>query len=383
MVGTAEKSDQLELVISDILYLATVVVGTRTFFVTRLKNDIFEVSKILNNEGIDLEAGQTVSYGDSLCQYVNFENYREPFIVEDTSVDERLKDSWVTKELKIGSYLAIPIELYDGTLYGTLCAADPSRYSFNETEISDMNRLAGLLARVVDLLLEKPIDKASVIRSKSLSVVGELSADLADQIGNPLQIIKGFLKISISKNYLLKYQDLIESELEKIEKALSNYILQTSPQYPDRKKVNITNVISDLLHSMEVNKYSSIKFDMSVNLPLPGIVIDVEQIKFVLENIIMNAIESLKENSGFVHIRCYSLEDSIMIEVEDNGSGIPISDLQKINQPFYTTKDNAKGLGLTMTNRIIKGHDGEVTIESLPHGTKVSIKLPLTEVESI
>ncbi|MCP1283730.1 ATP-binding protein [Bacillus cereus] len=120
-----------------------------------------------------------------------------------------------------------------------------------------------------------------------------------------------------------------------------------------------------------------VRFHLQVDGNLPVINSDDKQLKQVLLNIIKNGIESMPEG-GDIHIRTYQkTEGHLCISVEDQGFGIEKEKLEKIGKVFYTTKENGTGLGLMITYKIIKEHQGSIAIQSnMGIGTKVEIFLP-------
>ena len=104
---------------------------------------------------------------------------------------------------------------------------------------------------------------------------------------------------------------------------------------------------------------------------------DAGRIKQALTNVLLNAVEISGENS-FVDISLREKKDSMEIQVTDYGTGIPASEITRIFDPFYTTKETGNGLGLLVTYRVIKDHGGNISVKSKPgEGTTFFISIPL------
>ena len=106
------------------------------------------------------------------------------------------------------------------------------------------------------------------------------------------------------------------------------------------------------------------------------------QLNQVFMNMLINAAQAIPER-GEIRIRTWAEEGSIFIAISDTGAGIPADKLQKVFEPFYTTKDVGKGtgLGLSIAYDIVKKHDGELTVESEPDkGTTFTVRIPVVEV---
>jgi len=109
---------------------------------------------------------------------------------------------------------------------------------------------------------------------------------------------------------------------------------------------------------------------------LPQINCNIGQLNQVFMNLMLNAFQSMDE--GDIWIRTWKDDEDIFVEIKDNGSGIPAEQLDKIFDPFFSTKDTGTGLGLSISYRIIKDHNGEIPVTSeVGKGTTFRIKLPL------
>jgi two-component system NtrC family sensor kinase len=114
---------------------------------------------------------------------------------------------------------------------------------------------------------------------------------------------------------------------------------------------------------------------------LPELLIDGDQIRQVAINLILNAGAAM-EDGGILTVRTYREEDDVVMTFADSGSGIDEADLERIFEPFYTTKDRGTGLGLAITRQIIEQHHGSIQMTSRPNqGTTVTIRLPLFREE--
>ena len=107
---------------------------------------------------------------------------------------------------------------------------------------------------------------------------------------------------------------------------------------------------------------------------------DINKIKSVFTNIILNSIEAIKK-SGYIRIKVENDEDYIFIYIEDNGSGIKSEDLDKIFNPFFTTKKSGSGIGLSISKEIIEKHKGKIEAD-VEENTIFKIKLPIYKDDS-
>lgn len=213
-------------------------------------------------------------------------------------------------------------------------------------------------------------------RTEKLYVVGQLAAGIAHEIRNPLTVIKGFTQLVMEAEQN-KYLDVVMKELERVESIVSDLLFLAKPQISTIEKVNLQKVLEDtitlfysesLLHNIEMIQ--------DIYLPDPFIKGEANKLKQVYINLIKNAIEAMPKG-GKIMIKAKQLNEKILTQVIDEGIGVPDNLIEKLDEPFYSTKEKGTGLGLMICNQIIKNHRGTITIESEPnHGTTVSIQLP-------
>ncbi|MBB6452336.1 two-component system sporulation sensor kinase A [Salirhabdus euzebyi] len=219
-----------------------------------------------------------------------------------------------------------------------------------------------------------------LMQSEKLALLGELSTGIVHEIKNPLTSIKGFLQLMKAGTINIKdYLTILNSEIERIESIAGDILSFAKPQ-EKLENLDITNIIDDVMLLMEVQ---ASKKDIELqwnpvkrNMILSG---DETQLKQVFINLIKNAIEATS-NGGKVKVAVEEEVSSIHIQVIDNGEGIPADKLDEVGQSFFTTKEKGTGLGLMVTNKIVKNHHGKVLIDSeVGKGTTFTIQLPKVE----
>jgi two-component system sporulation sensor kinase A len=238
-----------------------------------------------------------------------------------------------------------------------------------------------LIGSSVDVTEKRKTEEA-LIKTEKLSLLGELSAGIGHEIRNPLTTIKGFIKIMKENNQNLKreYLDVVESEIESIDRIAGELMMLAKPQVHQSVLLDIVSLIKDLIFLMETHAFQQgvqLKLHTSVqSVKMKG---DRSQLKQVLFNLVKNAIESMEDKKkGTVHIFCELKGSEITIKVADEGCGIKKEKLDSLGEPFYTTKSKGNGLGLMITQRIIKNHNGTLDCKSeIGKGTIFTISLPL------
>ena len=250
-------------------------------------------------------------------------------------------------------------------------------------EFSDQ-QFAGWATTFRDITDQKKAE-AMVINSEKLSIAGQLAAGIAHEIRNPLTAIKGFLQfMEMSKETPPNptYFNIVGSEIERIEGILSELLILAKPQKVHFKKTDVKALLFDVIRLLESQ---AILNDVLIRIEETegAYVINCEpnQLKQVFINFIQNAIEAM-EHGGQLIIRLENeLEKGgIRLQFIDEGEGIPISVIEKLGQPFYTTKEKGTGLGFMVSKKIIEDHFGEIKVASeLKKGTTMDIYLPFDQ----
>lgn len=218
-----------------------------------------------------------------------------------------------------------------------------------------------------------------LLQSEKLSIVGELAAGVAHEIRNPLTTIKGFVQLYKWENGAHEINDLLLSELGRIETITSEMLTLGKPQAVQLHRTNLRELVENTLELLSPQAHmENIQFNLSVEEGEFFITGEKNQLKQVFLNVLKNAIESM-HNGGNIHINLHKGEKGeCVLSFKDEGCGIPEEILPRLGEPFYTLKEKGTGLGLMICNKIIKQHHGSITYQSkAQQGTLVEIKLPL------
>ncbi|MFD1927766.1 ATP-binding protein [Sporosarcina siberiensis] len=209
-------------------------------------------------------------------------------------------------------------------------------------------------------------------------IVGKFAAGVAYEIENPLTSIKEVVQqlksIEVSKP---EYYSIMYSEINKVEKIVNRLIKLGETQSVNFCINNIELILERAI--MRINDLALVK-DIKIISSLEGervsIYCDPVKLQHVFENIIKNAIEASTYNE-IVYITCKTTEDHVHIMIKDQAAGIPEDRFSHLFEPFYYIKDSSTGLGLMISHKVIKEHNGTIQVESeLEKGTTVNIYLP-------
>lgn len=227
-------------------------------------------------------------------------------------------------------------------------------------------------------ITEKKIAEERLLRSEKLSVIGELAASVAHEIRNPLTALKGFVQlIHPTGRGNDRYYEIMLSELERIDDIVSELLLLAKPQKVKFSEVKVSNTIEHVISLLETQANSiNVKINF-YNRHSSIINCEENQIKQLLINIIKNAIEA-SGNGGTVDVVLdVNSAGMTQIRVIDTGVGIPDEAINRLGEPFFSSKEKGTGLGLTVSFKIIEQHGGDISYKSEPNkGTTATVLLP-------
>jgi two-component system, sporulation sensor kinase E len=216
-------------------------------------------------------------------------------------------------------------------------------------------------------------------RTEKLSVVGELSASVAHEIRNPLTSLIGFVQLlqTEDNNHQFYYQIMLD-ELNRINHIVGELLMLAKPQEMKFSRDDLHKILYDVISLLNTEaSLHNIQIDFTSSQVDFWIECEPNQLKQLFINIIKNAIEA-SEKGGRVTIHLDKKENKkVSITIRDQGCGISKERLERIGEPFYSSKDKGTGLGLTVSFKIVQAHNGTIIFDSeQSEGTTVRIELP-------
>jgi signal transduction histidine kinase len=226
------------------------------------------------------------------------------------------------------------------------------------------------------------LHRTQMSRAEHLATLGELATGLAHEIRNPLAGIAGVIEIIgrdlPSTSPARSVVKDVRQEITRINRIVSD-LLQTARPHPPRVSKGDLNTTVE--HAVMLGRQQALARSIEITLhkdpSLPEVEHDSDQIHQVLLNLLLNALQAIDGN-GKIAVSVKPHGEFATIEVSDNGPGIAPEHLPSIFRPFYTTKGEGTGLGLSLARRIVEEHHGRLDVTStVGKGTRFVVKLPL------
>ncbi len=261
--------------------------------------------------------------------------------------------------------------------------------------LKDDDRYLGHIIILVDIT-EKRQREIQLRRAESLAALTTLSAGVAHEIKNPLTSIDIHIQLLKKEMRLIKEQigdservesiekmiSIIKEEIDRLNSIVQDFLFAVRPMSITLSKENINNLILDTVDFLKYElqqKGIKVTLDLDDNLPL--IMVDPKYLHQALLNIIKNAMQAINHENGEIKIKTEEdISGDVLVHIADNGEGIPEHLMQKIFEPYFTTRKSGTGLGLVIVYKIIKELGGDIRLRSKEgKGTIFTIKLPVYE----
>lgn len=238
--------------------------------------------------------------------------------------------------------------------------------------------VVAIVERTQNSLTEMVLRWGELEHTDKLTMAGMLAAGIAHEIRNPLTSLRGFIQLLQSKER--QYTDIMLVEVDRINEIVNEMLELAKPKEsmfkPGRLQPLLHNVVTLLqaqaiLHNVQlICEFETGTEDLVINC-------NENKLKQVFINIIKNAIEAMPRG-GYIVISLSAKNGWSFICMSDNGDGIPEAILERLGEPFLTSKEKGTGLGLMISKRIIEEHNGFITFKSqVNHGTRVTVELPI------
>ena len=261
-------------------------------------------------------------------------------------------------------------------------------------KIRDRNRKdeIGVLIKsyneMVDKLNERQELEEKLKKTEQLSLIGQLSSGIAHEIRNPLNFLSlsiGHIKEWIAegkqddREEMLRLLDNLTKEIYKVNDLIHNFLFLGKPITLKKEWIKPETLVQEALYLVRDKVRSGITVDVTAKDDGQPIECDREYMRICIINLALNSVQAM-EGDGKVTIEYGREDSSSYISVKDTGPGIDKGEIEKIFEPYYSTKRFGMGLGLAITKRFVEAHGGTITIDSeIGKGTTIKITVPYYE----
>ena len=271
--------------------------------------------------------------------------------------------------------------------------------------LGDLNNKRGLIVVFEDLTEEQRLQE-QIQRSERLAAIGSLAASIAHEIRNPLASISGSVQYLVKELQLVedneRLMNLIVKESNRLNTIIGDFLMFARIKPGNKDTIEMNTILNDVIELLKKHEKLRKGIEIKISAPPQKLYVegDEDQIKQMLFNIALNAFDAMQNvEKGLLTINIAAIYTDKMrsqlyfrkspvpkgfaqIAITDNGVGIDKNILEKIFEPFYTTKKKGTGLGLAIVNRIVDNHNGWIDIKSnVNEGTTFYVYLPLSQTK--
>ena len=253
--------------------------------------------------------------------------------------------------------------------------------------------IASTINKMLDTLDEenrrRQVLERQLIQKENLASLGNMVAGVAHEVKTPLAIIKTRIQMwqnevrenaLIAKHISPESMQIVIDETNRLSNLVKRLLIFSRPIDKNLKQTDLNKLINEVVSFVNVERSNKkITVDCILNQSIPLLPLDGNSIKQVIINIIDNSVEAISEEGEIKIVTGFlAQEEKIILEISDSGNGIPEEIINKVFDPFFTSRESGAGLGLAISYQIIKAHNGEISLSNIPGGgAKCTIKFPL------
>lgn len=218
--------------------------------------------------------------------------------------------------------------------------------------------------------------EAEMAHLDRLHLVGEMAAAIGHEVRNPMTTVRGFLQLFRNKPEFQQYNENLTLMIEELDRAnaiITEFLALARNKKLDKKREQLNKIIQNLFPLLQADAMKNDKY-ISVDLSeIPELLLDEKEIRQLLHNLVRNALEAM-DLGGCVTLRTSATVEEVILEVHDEGSGIPSEVLARLGTPFFTTKESGTGMGLAICYSIAERHNAKIDVDSDPGGTTFFVR---------
>ncbi|MGI5915816.1 MAG: ATP-binding protein [Anaerolineae bacterium] len=326
---------------------------------------------------------------------------REPILTKNVQMDDRFELTQSIVVQNIRSVIAVPLVARSELLGAIYVDTRLGTRLFGEDELRLLEAMASQAAMAIrgaklydDMCrsneqLRAALDQlrdaqTQLVQAERLAAVGRLAAGVAHELRNPLMVMRNSLYYldrllamgkTDSPDVWRRYITKMDGEIDRQSKIINDLLFFSRNRPRTLTQVDLNALLREVL--MRTPMAESIEVREELQSDLPELRADADQLQQVFINLIVNAVQAMPEG-GTLTVSTRSTEYHVIAEVADTGVGMSEEDLERLFQPFFTTKERGIGLGLSVSHSIIEAHRGKIAVSSEPgRGTRFTVELPL------
>jgi two-component system, sporulation sensor kinase E len=221
-----------------------------------------------------------------------------------------------------------------------------------------------------------------LIRADRLAAMGELTAGVAHEVRNPLGIIRASVQLmeesADNQGKVHEAAEVVKHEIDRLDRVIKSLLDFGRPSAPTMRPVDVRRVLEEVvLFTRKFADRSKVEIVEQYGDDTHETMGDPEQLKQVFVNLISNAVQAMAEEGGTLTVTTGFDDEFVFARFDDTGPGIPADTIGKVFDPFYSTRDDGTGLGLTIVHRIVDEHGGHIEVASdVGIGTAFTVHLP-------
>lgn len=270
----------------------------------------------------------------------------------------------LTNSGRLGS-LETRLRAKDGSVLTCLMSAETIRLGEEDC----------LLISLTDITATKEIER-ELSRLDRLNLIGEMAASIGHEIRNPMTTIRGFLQMVNERDDNSKYREyyqLMIGELDRVNAIISGFLNMARDKTVNLRPRYLNSIVRALHPMIQADaSYTDKQVRLDLGQP-PRVLVDENEIRQLIINLARNGLEAMPAG-GVLTLRTRAEIGEALLEVEDQGTGIPAEMMEKLGTPFQTTKENGTGLGLAVCYSIAQRHRAKIEVDTGPGGTTFRVR---------
>ncbi len=346
-------------------------------------------------------SGYRIASSDPLAQHLLL--HKSAIVQEELAyTNPKGKDDAVVSTMKLmQSEVCLPLINQD-RLVGFCNLGPRARHQmYSAEDLSLLTTLAQNAAIALDnALLYEDLKRSQLLmrRTDRLRSLETIAGGFAHEIRNPLTSIKTFIQLAPERKddpeFIVGFSKVVNEDVYRIERLIEEILDYARYMKPRLTSDNLNDIVASCLYFVQIKAESlGIIIEMDLAQELPLVMLDRQQVKQVLLNLLLNALDAMREQGGRLTITTHKLtkqggDEWVQVEVSDTGPGIDATNLEHIFDPFYTTKHESvdhegTGLGLAIVHQIVQEHRGTIEVDSMVgRGTTFLVNLPSSTKEA-